>query len=999
MPSATPRVAQEDDPVTTATSIKEVLRFFVKQDRMKTETLSTWPSSQGVLRTMERSFVPIDAHKPSPLSGAPKAGDAGRSGGVANWSFSGSSSTMHPTTLSWEGTPLATSCEPDPSTHDRLGCCSFSGSSVLQGDAVLAPDGGRPESGGGQLEPICMVDFNGRHSHCHVGEPVTEAVDTQSLLQGSTFRQKALAHVSMQQGSAGRKKRRRARFARRTILETTLTAADMVLRTARGLLLLLSQATHKWKFNVHDRLQRLHSSSTMVPADSDVMNELSINMLRVQLCVPFYSLQEAGLKTHAPQGMTASRRRRLSMRTPNADDCSHDNLRERAKRRHRMEDGELLAIDRMLGTALIQAYLYSSTLLSPDQVQQQGIMQSQQPWEMPTQRSFGWYVSVFMVILKRVKSRGWLERGRLFQLAFLQNVEGSFEMSQALCNLIQIGQPLDRSEENPLPYFHLQNFQNSVPRALQEQAAREKLQAGEQAVDERASTETLWATLCAVALYNTILTSDWLDNPEDLEHEQQTLDEVAHGWLDKQFDLRPDLKPMRLFLEQQAQVLVQEGNRQRMEFIKALKARSDLRHGVRSAKYQTNVEKCLIFLHEIGLQLWTFAVHCVTSHPLVNVYLTNAAEPLTRAARFTLLVNQQMLMLLIAVGMYYSKALSCCSGLKDFVGCPDSSNEEPCIGFATCGRLADEGAELLPVEISATDYVCHAFPQSTLTGRMYATVSIVAIVLPLHVLISAVFSISSNPSIPRHLMVPRKGVKVERMFGPFMGTVVHAVLTLCYAIWVNFNKFNKTMALIFVGVINTVFKPVQVLLAACTKSLRAWHAIRGRMIRLHQVGRMQLEVERERERALFISPSSGNGMRLAYALVWCVWGTVAWVLIAKLKTLREAMGNTTDKTVLVAWGMALVWELFGQQGAYLILLKVTSTFIMSKLQWLAYTLPHAEASKLTFWYEQYVYKRFADRSEATRDLCEEELDDDGRDEFDDEGEGNDDANVDNSGFV
>ncbi|KAK3273408.1 hypothetical protein CYMTET_18348 [Cymbomonas tetramitiformis] len=104
-----------------------------------------------------------------------------------------------------------------------------------------------------------------------------------------------------------------------------------------------------------------------------------------------------------------------------------------------------LPLERMIGTALVLAFLDASKIVIRQQVEAQLMRASEVSWERPTPRPISWYTDAFMVMLtSNIKIRGWYHRSTLWNLVFLQNSDGSFNLTAALATILAAGNLMGR---------------------------------------------------------------------------------------------------------------------------------------------------------------------------------------------------------------------------------------------------------------------------------------------------------------------------------------------------------------------------------------------------------------------------------------------------------------------------------------------------------------------------------------------------------------------------
>ncbi|KAK3272607.1 hypothetical protein CYMTET_19114 [Cymbomonas tetramitiformis] len=169
-----------------------------------------------------------------------------------------------------------------------------------------------------------------------------------------------------------------------------------------------------------------------------------------------------------------------------------------------------LPTDRMMGTAIVQAYLAVHSVLSKDILQQQMELADPMPWQLPNERRFSWYVDILKALIEGVSKRGWYARSRLWNLIFLQRIDGAFELTDPLATVLMAGVPKVPLHRSPIPRFDTVELKRSVPPQFLE------LQ-GTLDID---TLYTLWASMLAQQAL-TRSPHQWRYNPWEYHEGQQ----------------------------------------------------------------------------------------------------------------------------------------------------------------------------------------------------------------------------------------------------------------------------------------------------------------------------------------------------------------------------------------------------------------------------------------------------------------------------------------------
>eukprot|EP00854_Cymbomonas_tetramitiformis_P001681 gene1681-2333_t len=341
------------------------------------------------------------------------------------------------------------------------------------------------------------------------------------------------------------------------------------------------------------------------------------------------------------------------------------------------------------------------------------------------------------------------------------------------------------------------------------------------------------------------------------------------------------------------------------------------------------------------------------AHPLGAILLVSATEPFSRSERILVQTNTFVMMLVFTVWFYYSKAVNCCKDFREFVSCPAYSDVTlPCFGYEFCADLKGAGADtMLPEESLPADFFCTAFPQSTFTGRMWVIAIIVGILTPVTMLLSQLFMMAANANIPAHWGIytsdtfricsegSRQGKvtkKSEMLFGAAPAAVMQTVFVTVYALFFNFQKFNKAVAVAFVSVIALLVKPrhIQRGLALCVQSAKLLYTQEEELL----------------ERVHLISPVEEHLQKMAYFILICAWFMCAWSLFTYSMLIRNMMGAEAESELIASWATVLAVEMFGKETIKLIALRIFVDELMSKIERLFTDQDHPAHH----WLEKYI---------------------------------------------
>eukprot|EP00854_Cymbomonas_tetramitiformis_P004280 gene4280-5267_t len=437
------------------------------------------------------------------------------------------------------------------------------------------------------------------------------------------------------------------------------------------------------------------------------------------------------------------------------------------------KEAERLPVERMLGTALVLAYLTKMRLMDPKELARQVALAKLQRWEAPRDRGFEWYFNVFRVMLGgNLSGPGWYKRTQLWTLVLLQLHDGSFLAGSGdLATALYAGEPED-SEEKLVLRFNWNTILDSLPPALLEAIPLPKDVDVQKDGRMRSTTVTAWATLLSIARYEA-LPFAWCTNPGAAPAEKRYLNDSADEWLAARAAEFPAFAARMEELKEAAKAQVQAWDDMHMARLQVIKNET-IPPGSR-VKRPLFRYRTVARARQVGFN-----------------------EAFSRGERVVMLSTNWLVMVMFSVGFFYSKATQCCELLRAHVGC-DSNLSAPCryegVDYATCALLAEGWKEDSDPE--AGTFVCTAFPQNTLIARLYLVLIMCVLLIPIRLGLSTVFSMSGTiPPVPGHWSV--KDAHIRVVFGPVTAGLVQATAFVAYALFVNLTKLNKAVAGLFV---------------------------------------------------------------------------------------------------------------------------------------------------------------------------------------------------------
>ncbi|KAK3233211.1 hypothetical protein CYMTET_56479 [Cymbomonas tetramitiformis] len=554
------------------------------------------------------------------------------------------------------------------------------------------------------------------------------------------------------------------------------------------------------------------------------------------------------------------------------------------------QGAKALPLERLLGTALVLAVMSTMRLLPEKELDRQLALARSQHWRHPPGRGFNWFLKVFQLMVARnLGARGWHQHATLWNLVLLQNVDGSLIPDGAgdLASALHAGEPW----ESPVSSLH-SRFPDT---AMLDSVPAELLEALGYAPSARPELHSLalrvWATILAVARYHT-LSFAWCVNPKAPPGKRSYFCDTANAWLEGEAQERPALKEQLGTLRERGQEVVAhwaEEQRKRLLLAKSTRIPPDHR------LERPRLRRRLYLLAEQLVQT------AIGHHMVLGLQGVQFWDPVSRGARLALLSTNWILMIFIAVGIYYSRAMLCCRELKEHLGCDSLSTESACtvahpdgrnVTYATCGALLTEADDF-------DDFSCQAFPQSTLADSFIMVMYMCALVIPIRLLLTVLFGLQHGRSVPEHWVVSPRAVKSA--FGGHVAGIIQAMVYVKYALLINIDKLKKAFIALFMIAITVVLKPAQRISGAIRRAQRCGRAVTAACRRAEEcvakstggLGVLLLPPLTAPGRCLLKLVFDHSANAVTYGLIIALWLAVAYVDEGKVvggKLVGPAMG-------------------------------------------------------------------------------------------------------------
>ena len=239
------------------------------------------------------------------------------------------------------------------------------------------------------------------------------------------------------------------------------------------------------------------------------------------------------------------------------------------------------------------------------------------------------------------------------------------------------------------------SFASDCPLAFADAAVVEALPESLRAARSAAGdAERVWSTACVVAALRSLPAGWYVDGPEG--GELISLADAGHAWLER----RLDAELLALATTEAAAATA------RWATWHSRRVTASRAHHVPTAEHASAV---------LRRALGRVVHSLLTRHPTLGVFTSEAMVSTQRWQSFLLIVTALAAVLTTSIWLYYSRAVTCASALRESLGCV-ASFREPCHGYSgpynqleeTLYRLGGAGLAGLPGALPPA--VCTAFP-------------------------------------------------------------------------------------------------------------------------------------------------------------------------------------------------------------------------------------------------------------------------------------------------
>jgi len=302
---------------------------------------------------------------------------------------------------------------------------------------------------------------------------------------------------------------------------------------------------------------------------------------------------------------------------------------------------------------------------------------------------------------------------------------------------------------------------------------------------------------------------------------------------------------------------------------------------------------------------------------------------------------------------------------------------------------------LMPDELLSTKFVCDAFPQSTLAGRVMVILAIAIVLVPVQMFYMTMFQQAGNAAcakapgflVPARVKMTAKSALSGRL------PIFQAIAFGIYGFFFNMQKFNKAMAMMLFACWSAVFKIPpswkRLVVRSLARMRRAVILVRRKTVRSlnKSLRRLGLPMDLLSEPGLVeeewltgtvkLRPPSWEDepkRQMTYVVVAMMWALSVWVLLTYVTLIRAIMGKEAEELLINTWGLALLFEQFGKEGIKILLMKSFVNWANGKMM----AFMESGADTLNSWYDVHLMRVAHELDDELNEFNEEDdmIDDD-----------------------
>eukprot|EP00854_Cymbomonas_tetramitiformis_P000392 gene392-745_t len=523
--------------------------------------------------------------------------------------------------------------------------------------------------------------------------------------------------------------------------------------------------------------------------------------------------------------------------------------------------------------------------------------QGQVLWELPDERRYEWYLDIFRVYASISSRRaGWYHNRVLWNLVFLQRTDGSFRVSAALATVLCAGDTSFILTESPTGGVR------------------------------------------------------WVHSQESLEEYRMEAEAAVSKWVNAHVQTMKQLR-WHVMNDQEQITLVSSA--------------------VPETTWRERRE-------DLRLKLKSFIKDALNSHPWARIAIVGPCAPVTRAQHILNQTNLILLMLLCCLWFFYSKAATCCEQLRKHLGCTLEEGSS-CLGYNTCSELRQTFDCNIEFECAESrtffpeGFSCNAFPQNTIMDQLYLGLYVVAMTLPVSLLFMTLFEYGGTYEVSEHWDqgMHQKAAQVIKGRNAWSRRLAENVVFLFYTLWFEQALLSRSMARVFrmfvmkfdIGFLQLLRRGLGAVhhgYVTLKQSLWFCYQVRVRrrppevvfeevqiMLRVHTEAR-QLDptapvVHQRHEMDSILVAFS------VYLIMLC-WAVIIYILIVYATLVRDLMGAATERTILKAWVVTLLFDNLFLQVLKSMTIKIWIKSLMEDV----FEGSRATEASLGMWYEGYM---------------------------------------------
>ncbi|KAK3262524.1 hypothetical protein CYMTET_28627, partial [Cymbomonas tetramitiformis] len=639
---------------------------------------------------------------------------------------------------------------------------------------------------------------------------------------------------------------------------------------------------------------------------------------------------------------------------------------------------QTLPVERLLGTALVLAFLQLRNVVQRTQIEAQLQLAEQMSWEQPCYRGVREFVMLFKVMLETGKySRGWYYRGCLWNLVLLQHREGHFDLAPGLAAVLHATESasVEAVAKDAIPVVGSEEMLAAMPFGMwQVEGLPQEVR------------DQVWATMLAAERASE-LPFTWIRNPEEPPWKRTSLQAAADVYLRHQGKLYPQLGALLADLQGEAKKAVQKWRLSRMEALVTLQ---------RDEEKDSRLRESHLSDHERQAARWAQRKSdlrvLMMAHPLMAIAYTRSTDPFTRTQRILVLCNSLLLMLFITLMLFYSKATQCCADYKAYLGCSPEGMAgmqkaraqqgrrppwevgplQHCWEYASCKdlyRARDSG--LLPEALAPGGHMCTAFPQRTLGDKLWLAVFVLGIMIPINLMLRGLFTWGGMPEVPRHWVSNWNRSRSESAVRTRqLENFTFLMMTLLLDVGRPLSRAIARYFLLLSSAVDLSFHYTQRAWRWLAKKLCNFYLVLWFLVQIHlykrQVWHVLQELEvREQQKALKTAAAlmaestfkvaqhkmDSLAVQICYTLMALTWAVLLWYQLTYAVLIREMLGRETEAYVIQDWGLTVLIDNLFLHVFKSILVKYV---VRALTTWRRNSRKDEEG--LVGWYEDYVAK-------------------------------------------